>query len=99
MVPRRRRRRQLGQSSLSAHPVRPRRGAGRNDLGCLAGNHGLEGRVRRERGAPAIEGYLIVTKDVIIEELHVGTKSVFAHADFTEVSRRTLRRVVMRIDF
>jgi GNAT superfamily N-acetyltransferase len=53
----------------------------------------------RERGARAIEGYPIVTKDVIIEELHVGTTSVFADAGFTEVSHPTLRRVVMRIDF
>ena len=53
----------------------------------------------RERGARAIEGYPIVTKDVIIEELHVGTKGVFADAGFTEVSHPTLRRVVMRIDF
>jgi GNAT superfamily N-acetyltransferase len=53
----------------------------------------------RERGARAIEGYPIVTTDVIIEELHVGTTSIFADAGFTEVSRPTLRRVVMRIDF
>jgi GNAT superfamily N-acetyltransferase len=53
----------------------------------------------RERGARAIEGYPIVTKDVISEELHVGTQGVFAAAGFTEVSHPTLRRVVMRIDF
>ncbi|SRR6266568_9137845 len=53
----------------------------------------------RERGARAIEGYPIITKDVIIEELHVGTRSVFADAGFTEVTHPTLRRVVMRIDF
>jgi GNAT superfamily N-acetyltransferase len=53
----------------------------------------------RERGARAIEAFPIVTKDVIIEELHVGTTSVFADAGFTEVSHPTLRRVVMRIDF
>jgi GNAT superfamily N-acetyltransferase len=53
----------------------------------------------RESGARAIEGYPIVTKDVILEELHVGTQGVFAAAGFTEVSRPTLRRVVMRIDF
>jgi GNAT superfamily N-acetyltransferase len=53
----------------------------------------------REGGARAIEGYPIVTKDVILEELHVGTEGVFASAGFTEVSRPTLRRVVMRIDF
>jgi GNAT superfamily N-acetyltransferase len=53
----------------------------------------------RERGARALEGYPIVTKNVILEELHVGTESVFADAGFTEVGRPTLRRVVMRIDF
>ena len=39
------------------------------------------------------------TKNVILEELHVGTECAFADAGFTEVSRPTLRRVVMRIDF
>lgn len=53
----------------------------------------------RERGARAIEGYPMTTKDVIIEELHVGTEGVFADAGFAEVSRPTPRRVVMRIDF
>jgi GNAT superfamily N-acetyltransferase len=53
----------------------------------------------RERGARAIEGYPITTKDVITEELHVGTERVFADAGFAEVSRPTLRRVVMRLDF
>jgi len=53
----------------------------------------------RERGARAIEGYPITTKNVIAEELHVGTEGVFADAGFTEVSRPTLRRVVMRVDF
>lgn len=53
----------------------------------------------RERGARAIEGYPITTKNVILEELHVGTESAFAEAGFTEVSRPTLRRVVMRVDF
>ena len=53
----------------------------------------------RERGARAIEAYPITTKDVIAEELHVGTQGVFAQAGFAEVSRPTLRRVVMRIDF
>ena len=52
----------------------------------------------RERGARAIEGYPINTKNVIAEELHVGTESVFADAGFREVSRPTLRRVVMRLD-
>ena len=53
----------------------------------------------RERGARAIEGYPMTTKNVIAEELHVGTEGVFADAGFTEVSRPTLRRIVMRIDF
>jgi GNAT superfamily N-acetyltransferase len=53
----------------------------------------------RSRGARALEGYPITTTDVILEELHVGTVGVFAAAGFTEVSRPTLRRVVMRIDF
>jgi hypothetical protein len=53
----------------------------------------------RERGARAIEGYPITTKDVILESLHVGTEGVFADAGLTEVSRPTLRRVVMRLDF
>ena len=53
----------------------------------------------RERGARAVEGYPMTTKNVIAEELHVGTEGVFAHAGFTEVSRPTLRRVVMRVDF
>jgi hypothetical protein len=33
------------------------------------------------------------------KELHVDSRSVFAAAGFDEVSRPTLRRVVMRIDF
>jgi len=53
----------------------------------------------RERGARAIEGYPMTTKDVIAEELHVGTEGVFAAAGFTEVIRPALRRVVMRVDF
>jgi GNAT superfamily N-acetyltransferase len=53
----------------------------------------------KERGAQAIEGYPMTTKNAIPEELHVGTESVFADAGFTEVSRPTPRRVVMRVDF
>jgi GNAT superfamily N-acetyltransferase len=53
----------------------------------------------RARGARAIEGYPITTKNVIAEELHVGTEATFADAGFTVVSRPTLRRVVMRLDF
>jgi GNAT superfamily N-acetyltransferase len=53
----------------------------------------------RERGARAVEAYPIVTKNVIAEELHVGTPSVFADAGLVEVSRPTPRRLVMRRDF
>ncbi|HMI69938.1 MAG TPA: GNAT family N-acetyltransferase [Solirubrobacteraceae bacterium] len=53
----------------------------------------------RERGARAIEGYPMTTKNAILEELHVGTEGVFANAGFKEVSRPTLRRVVMRVEF
>jgi GNAT superfamily N-acetyltransferase len=52
----------------------------------------------RARGARALEGYAINTKDVIGEELHVGTVGVYAAAGLAEVSRPTPRRVVMRID-
>jgi GNAT superfamily N-acetyltransferase len=53
----------------------------------------------RDRGARAIEGYPMTSKNAILEELHVGTGAVFAGAGFAEVSRPTLRRAVMRIDF
>ena len=53
----------------------------------------------RERGARAIAAYPIVAENVIAEELHVGTPSVFADAGLVEVSRPTLRRLVMRLDF
>jgi len=53
----------------------------------------------RQRGARAIEGYPTTTKKATIGELHVGTVEMFAAAGFAEVSRPTLRRAVMRIDF
>ena len=53
----------------------------------------------RARGARALEGYPMTTKNAILEELHVGTEGTFVEAGFTEVSRPTLRRVVMRVDF
>ncbi len=53
----------------------------------------------RDRGARAIEGYPMTSKNAILEELHVGTEAVFAGAGFAEVSRPTPRRAVMRIDF
>jgi GNAT superfamily N-acetyltransferase len=53
----------------------------------------------REHGARAIEAYPIILKDVLVEELHVGTESVFADAGLAVVSHPTKRRVVMRRDF
>ena len=53
----------------------------------------------RERGARAVEAYPMTTTNAILQELHVGTDAVFADAGFAEVSRPTLRRAVMRIDF
>jgi len=35
----------------------------------------------RERGARAIEGYPITTKNVILEELHVGTRACSSTRD------------------
>ncbi len=56
----------------------------------------------RERGARAVEGYPMITtpgQEITWGELHVGSRSIFAVAGFAEVSRPSLRRVVMRIDF
>jgi GNAT superfamily N-acetyltransferase len=56
----------------------------------------------RERGARALEGYPMITEpgtEITWGELHVGSRSIFADAGFTEVAHPTPRRVVMRIDF
>ena len=56
----------------------------------------------RERGARALEGYPMVVepgKQVIWDEIHVGNRSIFQAAGFSEVSRPSKRRAVMRIDF
>lgn len=52
----------------------------------------------RDHGARAVEGYPMTTRNAVLDELHVGTEGTFAAAGFTEVSRPSLRRVVMRID-
>ena len=41
----------------------------------------------------------MTSKNAILEELHVGTERTFADAGFAEITRPTLRRAVMRIDF
>ena len=56
----------------------------------------------RERGARAVEGYPMITtpgQEITWGELHVGSRSIFAAAGLAEVSRPSLRRVVMRLDF
>ncbi len=56
----------------------------------------------RERGARALEAYPMITqpgKEITWGELNVGARQVFEDAGFQEVSRPTVRRVVMRIDF
>jgi GNAT superfamily N-acetyltransferase len=56
----------------------------------------------RSRGARAVEGYPMIVEpgeDVTWGELNVGSRSIFEEAGFREVSRPTLRRVVMRVDF
>lgn len=56
----------------------------------------------RQRGARALEGYPMVTQpgqEIAWGELHVGSRSIFAAAGFSEVSAPTPRRVVMRINF
>jgi len=56
----------------------------------------------RRRGARAIEGYPMITqpgRQVTWGELNVGARQAFEEAGFVEVSRPSLRRVVMRIDF
>jgi GNAT superfamily N-acetyltransferase len=56
----------------------------------------------RERGARALEGYPMILRpgqEMTWGELYVGSRGIFEAAGFTEVSRPTLRRVVMRIDF
>jgi hypothetical protein len=57
----------------------------------------------RQRGARALEGYPMIVQPgqqlTLLSELHVGSRSSFADAGLTEVSRPTLRRAVMRIDF
>jgi GNAT superfamily N-acetyltransferase len=56
----------------------------------------------RANGARALEGYAMLTqpgREVTWGELHVGARQVFADAGLAEVSRPSVRRAVMRIDF
>ena len=54
----------------------------------------------RGRGARALEDYPMLIEpgqDITWGELNVGTRSMFERAGFSEVSRPSLRRAVMRI--
>jgi GNAT superfamily N-acetyltransferase len=54
----------------------------------------------RERGARALEAYpMIDAEGSLAAELQVGLRSVFLAAGLREVTRPSIRRVVMRIDF
>jgi GNAT superfamily N-acetyltransferase len=56
----------------------------------------------RERGARALEAYPMLVKpgdEMTWGELYVGDRNSFVAAGFTEVSRPTARRVVMRVEF
>jgi GNAT superfamily N-acetyltransferase len=56
----------------------------------------------RGRGARALEAYPLLTtpgQKIAWDEIHVGSRSIFAAAGFVEVHRPTKRRIVMRIDF
>jgi GNAT superfamily N-acetyltransferase len=56
----------------------------------------------KANGARALEAYAMNTqpgREITWGELHVGARQVFAEAGFAEVSRPSVRRTVMRIDF
>ncbi len=56
----------------------------------------------RDRGARALEAYAMTTqpgKEITWGELHVGAVQVFEEAGFSAVTRPTVRRVVMRVEF
>jgi len=56
----------------------------------------------RRRGARPVEAYPLMTQpgqEIAWDEIHVGTRSIFAAAGLAEVIQPTIRRVVMRVDF
>ena len=76
-----------GSSAAGARSTRPDPSTGRGERG--DGDHD-------ERANTHVTD---AGEDVTWGELHVGSRSSFAGARFTEVSRPTLRRVAMRINF
>lgn len=55
-------------------------------------------RFARDRGARAVEAYPRITPPALDEELHCGLLTTFLDAGFTEVSRPTERRAVVRVE-
>jgi GNAT superfamily N-acetyltransferase len=53
----------------------------------------------RERGARALEAYPMTTTEALAEELHPGLLGMFLQAGFREVTRPSVRRAVVRVDF
>ncbi|HSZ39677.1 MAG TPA: GNAT family N-acetyltransferase [Trebonia sp.] len=56
----------------------------------------------RANGARALEGYPLIVapgKEITWGDLHVGKREIFDEAGFTEASRPSPARAVMRIDF
>jgi GNAT superfamily N-acetyltransferase len=74
-----------------------RKGFRRRGIGSALARQAAE--FARQRGARAVEGYPMTTKDALLGELHVGTRGMFAGGGYTEVIQPSVRRVVMRIDF
>ena len=100
-VPWRKREEDKGDAGIWAVPCFiARSGFRRRGLGYALARAAVD--FARERGARALEGYSMIPergKDVAWGELNVGHVSIFTAAGFPEVSRPTLRRTVMRIDF
>ena len=55
-------------------------------------------RFARDRGARAIEAYPMTTSHALAEELHCGLLTTFLDAGFTQVTRPTKRRAVVRVE-
>ncbi len=85
----------------------PANEASSDDLAAIFGTTDYPGRCQcqrfaRDRGARALEAYPMVVqpgKEITWGEVHVGARQVFEDAGFEEISRPTVRRAVMRIDF
>lgn len=98
------------ESTTDALSVVPANEASWEDLRAIFGVRGdaascrvlVRAAVDHARRRGAREGYPMITEpgqEITWGEMHVGSRSVFEDAGFSEVTHPTLRRVVMRIDF